>query len=181
MTLTYTPLLNDPKGMNSLNFSPMKTKKIIWSAITLVFLCFNLKVSAQYKFKIVVDANQIWRSELPDAGRLKCDGLWSIPGNSAGNRGWDIPLSEWWTGYSQMVTGLTITEDYYHNFPEKNYDLTAAILNQDTTGNSRISRICLYAEPSKPVDPHPTTVVSDHVIQTNYDQTGCKVIVLSRS
>lgn len=159
----------------------MKNVRYLFLIVTNLILFFNLNVSAQYKFQIVVDVNQIWRSELPEAWRLQCDGVWSIPGNSAGNKGWDIPLDEWWAGYSQMNTELTITEDYYLNFPTKNYDLTEAILNQDSTGSSSISRICLYAEPSKPVDPHTTTVVSDQVIQNTYDSKGSKIIVLTRS
>ncbi|MCG8697638.1 MAG: hypothetical protein MI922_06250, partial [Bacteroidales bacterium] len=94
--------------------------------LTLVsaFLMVSVCSTAQYKFKIITDNNQIYRDELPNAGKLLSDGVWSIPGNSGGNRGWNIPINEWQAGYNAMGPGFLVTEDYWLNYPNKNYDLT---------------------------------------------------------
>ena len=144
--------------------------------VILTFLLFSGNSHSQYKYKIIVDANQIWKDELPNAHKIKCDGIWSIPGNSAGNKGRDIPISEWQTGYNLMKSDYLITEDYWINYPEKNYDLTKDIL-----GESTIDLICLYAEPSKPVDNHISTVVNDDLINNVFTDKNKKVIVLSRA
>lgn len=149
--------------------------RIITLAIATFLIAFT-NATAQYQYKIIVDINQIWRNELPNTDKIVCDGIWSIPGNSAGNKGRDIPIEEWQAGFNRLTTGLVCTEDYWKNFPAKNYDLT-----HDIIGGATIDLMCLYAEPSIENDPHETSVVSDEVIDNAYTSKGKQVIVLARA
>ncbi len=149
--------------------------KTIFLAVLGLFGC-SQKQMAQYKFKILVDNNQIWRNELPLTNKLKCDGIWSIPANSAGNFGRDIPIAEWKTGFDGMMSGFLSTEDYWQNFPNKNHNLT-----KDIVGSNAIDMVCGYAEPTITSDFHPTTVISDSVIKVLHTYSSKPVIVLSRA
>ena len=148
-------------------------KSILLFAFVIVF---SNSVSSQYNYKILIDINQIWKDELPLTNALKADGIWSIPGNSAGNKGRDIPISEWQNGFNRMGPGWICTEDYWQNFPGKNYDLTKDIVKEDS-----IKMVCVYAEPTIANDIHTTTVVNDNVIADVFQKTGKKIIVLARS
>ena len=135
-----------------------------------------LDLHAQYNYKVIVDNNQIWREELPNTSALRCDGIWSIPGNSAGNKGRDIPLPEWRVGYAGLDSTWICTEDYWKNFPAKNYDLT-----RDIAGSNAIKFVCGYAEPSLETDDHTTTVIRPEFIDNINAYSGKPVIVLSRA
>ena len=144
--------------------------------ISIVALCTTMNLSAQYKYKIIVDNNQIWQDELPQTSKLKCDGVWSIPGNSDSLKGRHIPIMEWKAGFDSLGQGFVVTEDYWRNFPAKNYDLTAMAV-----GKANIHLACGYAEPSLENDPHTSTVINNDVIDDIYAYAGVPVVVLSRA
>jgi hypothetical protein len=145
-------------------------------AVVILPLISISEPAAQYNYKVIVDNNQIWREELPNTSKLRCDGIWSIPGNSSGNKGRDIPLAEWRVGYAGIDSTWVCTEDYWKNFPSKNYDLT-----RDITGSNAIKFVCGYAEPTLETDGHSTTVIRPEVIDDLYTYSGKSIVVLSRA
>ena len=155
-----------------MNFKKRATLLLIF----IVNLFFLANSKGQYQFQIIVDINQIWPHEFSDAWKLKCDGVWSIPGNSSKNKGRNIPITDWKNCFDLLGQAWICTEDYYQNFPHKNYTLTKDIIPEDS-----IQLICLYAEPMLEINGHETTVVSNKVIDDAHNMTGKKIIVLSRA
>ncbi len=150
------------------------SKVALLSLVASLNLLCTTNTSAAYSFKILADTNQIYRTELQNTSKIKCDGIWSNPGNSDGNFGRDIPITEWKTAYTNMGPGFVCTEDYQANFPKKNYNLT-----KDIVGERSISMVCLYSSPTH--DDQPTTVISDETIKSVKTLTSKKVMVLARA
>ncbi|MEN6424490.1 MAG: hypothetical protein ABFE13_03950 [Phycisphaerales bacterium] len=136
-------------------------------AIVASLLCANDALAHQYK--ILFDMNQIYRTELPDAWRLKCDGVLCTLMNSG-----VIPLGDWKAGFDLMDPAEVYTIDDY-------YSLTSFNKAVEIVGIGNVLLGCGYVEPTITPE-HLTTILPDDKIDERYaSQQGKKVLILSRA
>lgn len=112
--------------------------------------------------------NQIYRTELPDAWRLRCDGVLATLHNSG-----TIPLSEWQTAFDLMGPGEVYTIDDYFGMLSFNKAV-------EIVGFDNVLMGCGYVNPLMTPE-YLTPVLPDDKIDERYtNQWGKKVLILAR-